>query len=83
MTTESHRKALGMEFAPLSIPLDRRMQTFAVFFYMSTALFMGMCTTALLAYLFFYTGYAWVTLLYLSWMAYDWNVGETGGRKWK
>ena len=73
---------MGVEFAPLSIPLDRRLQTLAVCLYMSMAMFMGLCCSALLAYLILYTQFKWVAVLYLTWMVYDWNVGEEGGREW-
>ena len=78
----SGTSVMGVEWAPLSLPLERRLQTLAVCLYMSLALFLGLCSTAGLAYVFFFTQYAWVAVLYLTWMVYDWNIGEEGGREW-
>ncbi|KAK4318728.1 hypothetical protein Pmani_010300 [Petrolisthes manimaculis] len=71
----------GPQFAPVSIPLRRRMQTFAVLFWMSTFLFMGAGSLILLLYLFFYTQYWWVSLCYLTWFLGDRSVCNRGGRR--
>ena len=46
---------MDLRFAPLSIPLERRMQTFAVFFYMSMFLFLPMMTMTVSYLLFLHT----------------------------
>ena len=46
---------MDLRFAPLSIPLERRMQTFAVFFYMSMFLFLPMMTMTVSYVLLFHT----------------------------
>ena len=48
---------MDVRFAPLSIPFERRMQTFAVFFYMSMFLFLPMTTMAVSYILLFHTTY--------------------------
>ena len=50
-------KIFGMDFAPLLLPLERRLQTFAVFYWISAMLFQGLIVTSLGLYLFFYTSY--------------------------
>ncbi|XP_069950298.1 2-acylglycerol O-acyltransferase 1 isoform X3 [Cherax quadricarinatus] len=71
----------GPQFAPLNIPLNRRLQTFAVLFWMSTFLFMGAGSLFFLLYLFFYTKYWWVTLCYLTWFIGDRTICNRGGRR--
>jgi hypothetical protein len=41
-------KFFGLEFAPLYIPIERRLQTLAVFMWMSFFLFLGSITTFVL-----------------------------------
>lgn len=74
-------KLLGMEFAPLSIPMERRLQTFAVFFWISSFFFMGPMIFAFMVYLLFYTQYYWISLFYLAWYLGDRNTAESGGRR--
>ncbi|XP_071512283.1 2-acylglycerol O-acyltransferase 1-like isoform X1 [Panulirus ornatus] len=73
----------GPKFAPINIPLRRRLQTFAVFFWMSTFLFMGLGSTFFLLYLFFFTQYWWVSLCYLTWFLGDRSVCNRGGRRFE
>ena len=73
-------KIFGMDFAPLLLPLERRLQTFAVFYWISAMLFQGLIVTSLGIYLFFYTSYWWISLLYLTWMVYDLDTCNRGGR---
>ena len=64
-------KVLGMEFAPMKLPLQRRLQTFAVLYWISSILFQGVLVTILLLYMFFYTSYWWITVMYGTWFVYD------------
>ena len=64
-------KVLGMEFAPMKLPLQRRLQTFAVLYWISSILFQGVFVTILLLYMFFYTSYWWIPVLYGTWFVYD------------
>ena len=75
-----HNKFLGIEFAPRMLPWERRMQTVAVFFWISSFLFGGLLTTMVLAYLFFYTRLWFLTVLYLTWVVYDLDTCNRGGR---
>lgn len=71
----------GPKFAPINIPLSRRLQTFAAFFWMSSFLCMGIGSLLLLIYLFFYTQYWWISLAYLTWFLGDRTVCNRGGRR--
>ena len=75
-------KFFGIEFAPLYIPIERRLQTFAVFLWMSFFLFLGLLTAYLLVH-FLYTDYNWITYLYAAWVIYDWKTPYKGGRNFK
>ena len=74
---------LGIKWAPLNIPFERRKQTAAVLF------FLILCTCSIgwvcgMGYLLlFYTKDGWMlTSLYLAWWAYDFNTCNMGGRRW-
>ncbi|XP_055327799.1 2-acylglycerol O-acyltransferase 2-A-like [Paramacrobiotus metropolitanus] len=71
---------LGVELAPLHVPLERRLQTLAVLFHVSTFLFMGLSSTFLLFMLLF-TPLGWLSLLYAVWYVYDWDRSSRGGRR--
>ncbi|XP_068241795.1 2-acylglycerol O-acyltransferase 1-like [Palaemon carinicauda] len=73
--------SLGPKFAPINIPVARRLQTFAVFFWMSSFLFMGFGSLIGLIYLFFYTKYWWFSLAYLTWYLGDRTICVRGGRR--
>ena len=73
-------KLFGVEFAPTLLPLERRMQTVAVFYWISSFLFSGLLFTAVMAYIFFYTSYWFIPLTYLTWMIYDLDTCNRGGR---
>ncbi len=76
--SEPHQ-VLGVRFAPLLIPFERRLQTLAVFLWISIFLFMGGLTTTILVVLAL-TPYKWITILYVTWVIYDWNTPYKGGR---
>ena len=67
----------GVKFAPVLLPLERRLQTFAVLFWISSFLFMGPISTSILVWLL-WTKYRWITILYLTWFIYDRNTPFTG-----
>ena len=71
---------MGIKFAPLSLPMARRLQTFAVFTYMNLFFFGAIVTLCLSYFFFFHTPYQWIPLLYWAWYFYDYDTGETGGR---
>lgn len=74
-------KVLGIEFAPLKIPFERRLQTFAVFFYVFL-FFQGLSLIgfALFTSLLF-TKYYWITLAYVLWYIIDFQTPHEGGRR--
>ena len=69
---------LGIEFAPLSIPMYRRIQTLCALQWVLLFLFGGFGCLFLSIYLLF-TKYYWIVLIYLVWYAYDRNTPELGG----
>ncbi|XP_033637961.1 2-acylglycerol O-acyltransferase 2-A-like [Asterias rubens] len=73
-------KGLGLQFAPLNVPLERRLQTLAVIYFWTSFIFMGMLPSIMGIYLLF-TDYYWVTLLAASWVYYDRKTPHQGGRR--
>lgn len=73
-------KMLGVEFAPLYIPTDRRLQTLAVVHYTYIFLFMGFGIVGVFICLLF-TSYYWIPLLYFVWYYYDRKTSQQGGRR--
>ena len=64
----------------MMIPLERRLQTMAVWFWISSYLTMGLLSIILMYYLM-YSSYWWLTPMYLTWMVYDLQSCNTGGRR--
>ncbi|XP_054721576.1 2-acylglycerol O-acyltransferase 1-like [Uloborus diversus] len=73
-------KILGIEFAPLMIPIERRLQTASVFYYCTNFLFFGFAMLFLNFYLLF-TSYFFIPLSYLIWYIYDRKRSSQGGRR--
>ncbi len=75
---------LGVHFAPLSVPLERRLQTLAVAFYVWLFLISSLFFTSLAAAVVYHyptSPAVWTCVAaYAAWMYVDWDVGETGGR---
>lgn len=64
-------KIFGLELAPLKIPLERRLQTAAVCFFVFTFL---QCISLIGIFLFVYllfTRFYWLSLLYALWYYLD------------
>ena len=80
MEGDNSTNVLGMKFAPVNIPMNRRLQTFAVLYWISSILFQGLLATCLLLYLFLYTSYWWIPVLYTTWFFYDLDTCNRGGR---
>ncbi len=74
-------KIMEVEFAPLRIPLKRRLQTFAVWQWTLSFLFLGLVCLGFMIYLCFTPWYP-IPLLYTVWYAYDYRTPERGGRVW-
>ncbi|CAH1780642.1 unnamed protein product [Owenia fusiformis] len=82
-------KVLGIEFAPLNIPLHRRLETLAVLQWTLCFLGLGFGCLFLSIYVLFHTKYYWIVLLYLPWYYYDRMTPTNGGnqnawvRRWR
>lgn len=75
---------LGIQFAPLNVPMQRRLQTLAAATWFTTLAFGGFVGTGLAIYLLVYTRFWWLTALYLTWMILlDNDVAKKGGRRSK
>lgn len=75
-------KVAGVDFAPVLIPLERRRQTWAVLVWIGSFFFMGPIATAGMVYMFFYTRFYFLSLLYLAWYIADLGTAEAGGRRY-
>jgi len=73
-------KLFGLEFAPIILPLERRLQTLAVFVWIWSIIFLGALSTILLVYMVLYTNYWWLAVAYFTWMIVDRKAAEQGGR---
>jgi len=74
-------KVSGVEFAPLIIPLERRLETFSVFVWLCLVVVLGAFASLVLLYGLVYTSYWWAVLAYVTWIIVDRASCETGGRK--
>ncbi|VDP23981.1 unnamed protein product, partial [Soboliphyme baturini] len=63
-------KILGIDFAPVFVPLHRRLETLAVLHFVFI-FFSPYFTYVLAFYLLFYTRFWWLPLLYLGWFYVD------------
>ena len=70
----------GIKFAPLLIPLERRLQTLSVLLWISSYLTTGLLSSTAM-YLLMSTSYWWITPMYLTWIVYDLQTCNNGGRK--
>jgi len=70
----------GIEFAPIILPLERRLQTLAVFVWIWSIIFLGAVSTFVLLYMVAWTRFWWVALAYFTWMIVDRKTAEHGGR---
>jgi Diacylglycerol acyltransferase len=73
---------LGVELAPASVPLERRLQTLAALMAFLLFTFGGASALVLLVYLLF-TKYFWLPLLYGIWYVYDWDSSSRGGHRFE
>ncbi|KAH9526872.1 2-acylglycerol O-acyltransferase 2-A isoform X2 [Dermatophagoides farinae] len=71
---------LGIKFAPLFIPLRRRLQTSIVLLF-TNFLIIVTVVSMLLLYLLF-TRYYYISLFYLCWWIFDQETCVRGGRRW-
>ncbi|XP_067949032.1 2-acylglycerol O-acyltransferase 2-like [Watersipora subatra] len=73
-------KIMGIEFAPLIVPLKRRLQVFAVAQWVSSFMFLGFFSLFTVSYLAF-TRWWPLVAVYLVWFVYDRNTPSSGGRR--
>lgn len=72
---------LGVKFAPLNIPLERRLQTLTAATWIFISAFGNFMGYLITAYLLLYTETTrYFLLLYFLWMYYDWDTCHQGGR---
>ncbi|XP_072757346.1 diacylglycerol O-acyltransferase 2 [Anoplolepis gracilipes] len=72
---------LGIKFAPLNVPLQRRLQTLVVAIWVFITPFGNFWGYLFTAYLLLYTQtIRYFVLLYFLWMYYDWDTCDRGGR---
>ncbi|XP_050343472.1 2-acylglycerol O-acyltransferase 2-A-like [Nymphalis io] len=71
--------ALGIEWAPLHLPLARRLQTLAATAWICLVLF-GEASCIFLYVQLLYSSYWWLALLYGVWLLNDLDVCNRGGR---
>ncbi|CAG9857808.1 unnamed protein product [Phyllotreta striolata] len=76
---------LGIRFAPLNVPLERRLQTLSAAIWFITMAFGGFIGMLIALYLILFTRLWWITSIYLFYIyTIDTKVSERGGRpsKW-
>ena len=75
-------EVLGVEFAPISIPWERRLETISVLLWGLLFLFSTPITLWLLYSWLFYSNYLWpLTLIYFAWYIYDLDTCNRGGQR--
>uniref|UniRef100_H2Z8T5 Acyltransferase n=1 Tax=Ciona savignyi TaxID=51511 RepID=H2Z8T5_CIOSA len=70
-----------IEFAPIRIPVIRRLQTLAVSHFVFCFLFFAAVSTLVTVYLTLFTSYWPFTTLYFVYLFFDRNTPESGGRR--
>nr|XP_017517224.2 2-acylglycerol O-acyltransferase 1 isoform X2 [Manis javanica] len=73
-------RAMKVEFAPLNIPLARRLQTAAVLQWVLSFLLLAQVCIGLIVVLIIYN-YWFLYVPYLTWLYFDWHTPEQGGRR--
>ena len=57
----------------------RLLEALSCLHYVTTFIFLGHVSLAIIVFLLF-TDYYWISLLYIAWLAYDWNTPCSGAR---
>ncbi|XP_073510522.1 2-acylglycerol O-acyltransferase 2-B-like [Phyllobates terribilis] len=71
---------MWIQFAPLHVPLDRRLQTAAVLQW--TFSFLALAQCCLVLYVLLVCSQYWaLAVLYSAWLYIDWDTPSTGGRR--
>lgn len=73
---------MRLEFAPLNIPLRRRLQTAAVLQWVFS--FLGLAQCCLAGFVLLLLSDWWIlAVLYAGWLWLDWDTPTSGGRRWE
>ncbi|XP_014468412.1 PREDICTED: 2-acylglycerol O-acyltransferase 1-like [Dinoponera quadriceps] len=75
-------KILGVRFAPLNVPLERRLQTLTAATWFIWTAFGNFFATIITVYMIIYMQTYYLILLYSLWMYYDWDTCDRGGRSY-
>uniref|UniRef100_A0A7E5A1P0 Acyltransferase n=1 Tax=Panagrellus redivivus TaxID=6233 RepID=A0A7E5A1P0_PANRE len=67
-----------MHWAPVDVPLERRLQTAACTYFIWLFIAAPFVTPVIALYVLFFTSYWWISALYAIWFAYDWHSPERG-----
>ncbi|KAK6757431.1 hypothetical protein RB195_015326 [Necator americanus] len=73
---------LGIEWAPLIVPMKRRLETLAVVHFVFVWMILPIASTWLTFYILFYTRFWWTMVLYFLWTIYDFDRPRRGSRGW-
>ncbi|XP_047577290.1 2-acylglycerol O-acyltransferase 1 isoform X2 [Lutra lutra] len=73
-------RSMKVEFAPLNIPLARRLQTAAVLQWVLSFLLLAQVCIAVIVILIVYN-YWFLYVPYMTWLYFDWSTPEQGGRR--
>jgi len=73
-------RVLGVDFAPLLLPVERRMQTVGAINWLASFMLLGFGSLFLCLYMLVATTYWWIPLLYGVWYLYDRHTPSRGGR---
>ncbi|KAK7598067.1 hypothetical protein V9T40_006302 [Parthenolecanium corni] len=74
-------RILGVEFAPLSMPMERRLQTMALAFFFSSFMLTLFSIIPAFMYILIFTRFWYIPVLFAAWIFYDRNTPYQGGRK--
>ncbi|RVE60935.1 hypothetical protein OJAV_G00185710 [Oryzias javanicus] len=80
VSSQQRSRGMRIEFAPLNVPLRRRLQTAAVLQWIFSFLALAQCCLA--AFILLLVSDWWtVSLLYAGWLWLDWDTPSSGGRR--
>ncbi|XP_075210781.1 2-acylglycerol O-acyltransferase 2-A-like [Lycorma delicatula] len=74
-------EVLGIKFAPLNVPLQRRLETLAAATWFILAGFGNPIGFITAIYLILYTKLCWILIIYCLWIIYDRDTRNKGGRR--
>jgi hypothetical protein len=77
-------RVLGIDFAPLNVPFERRLQTIGAIYYILLSFIFPVFSILLPIYIALFTSYWPLIVVYTIWFWYDWRSPKTGAypSKW-